>query len=183
MKVSACERHSSRPNWAIIASVSAVYPASTMNSVEGSPWLSASSSQMKNENPIAAGHCPSRSGYSDGSHGVIPSRRTTHAPMSYSVENGSSQCQIGKSSAETSAIPTHPYTHRKSVATLAELDPPTMPCAMIQAQPNRPIARRLYRSQAGGSPEGPSSVGSSTRTSRRMTNANDRATVMAAPAR
>ena len=160
-----------------------MYPARTMNSVEGSPWLSASSSQMKNANPIAAGHCPSRSGYSDGSHGVMPSRRTTHAPMSYSVENGSIQCQIGKSSAETSATPTHPYTHRKSVATLAELEPPAMPWAMIHAQPNSPIARSPYRSQAGGSPEGPSSAGSSTRTSRRMTNANDKATVMAAPAR
>ena len=49
-----------------------MYPARTMNSVEGSPWLSASSSQMKNANPIAAGHCPRRSGYSDGSHGVMP---------------------------------------------------------------------------------------------------------------
>ena len=51
VNVSACERHSSRPNWAIIARVSAVYPARTMNSVEGSPWLSASSSQMKNDEP------------------------------------------------------------------------------------------------------------------------------------
>ena len=55
-----------------------------------------------------AGQRPSQPGYSAGSQPWTPSRRATPAPMSKSVANGSSQCQIGPTSAETIAIPTQP---------------------------------------------------------------------------
>ena len=61
VKVSPCDRHSSRPNWAIIARVSAVYPTSTMNSV-AAPAKTTSSSQTKNAKPMTAGQRPRRSG-------------------------------------------------------------------------------------------------------------------------
>ncbi len=51
------------------------------------------------------------------------------------------KCQAGPMMAHTMASPTQPYTHRKSEETSASLEPPAMPWAMIQSQPNRPIAR------------------------------------------
>ncbi len=103
--------------------------------------------------------------------------------MSNSVENGSRKCQTGPTSADTAATPTQPYTHRKSVATSAALDPPAIPCATIQAHATSPMTRSATRSQSGGRLPRPDASGRSARTSRTRTNTNDRATVAAAPAR
>ena len=98
------------------------------------------------------------------------------------VTNGSSHSQIGPTRADTAATPTHPYTHRNSVATAASDEPPAMPWAMIQTQPTSPTARSTRRRTAGTRTMRPGGAAAA-RMSRARTNTNDNATVAAAPAR
>ncbi len=89
------------------ASVSRVYAASTMVSVE-LPGAATSSTQTKKANPMVAGQWRSLLGRAAGFHAFTPMRRTIQARMSWRVAKGSSHSQTGRKSAEMTASPTQP---------------------------------------------------------------------------
>ena len=181
VNVSPWARHSSRPNWAISATVSSVYPTSTTASVDAL-ITGTSSSQTKNARPMTAGQARALAGRTLRRQPRTPSVRRTHAKRSWIVANGSSHSQTGNSSAEQNAIPTQPKTHRNSGATAASDEPPVSAWATIHTQPMRPMARRTSRRAAGTRTSRPSTI-SGARTSRARMNRNERATVTAAPTR
>ena len=181
VNVSPWARHSSRPNWAMSATVSSVYPTSTTESVAGLT-TGTSSSHTKNARPTTAGHERAASGSTLRRQPRTPSVRRTQARMSWMVANGSSHSQTGNSSAEQNAIPTQPNTHRNRGATAASDDPPASVWATIHTQPIRPIARSTSRTTVGTRTSRPSTI-SGARTSRARTNRNESATVTAAPTR
>ena len=81
MNVSPAASHWSRPNCAIRASVSTVYPTSTTVSVPF-PAIATSSSQMKNMSPTTAGHTRTTAGSSVMPQPRMPSVRSAQASMS-----------------------------------------------------------------------------------------------------
>ncbi len=176
---------------------------STMPSERPALTLAASSSQTKKASSSAAGHAASRASHAarvappvataaaessttvppDPAEPRGPSRRTSHAPTSCSVLNGSSHDQAGPSSALTRARPTHPKTHRMSEATSASLFPPATVCSTTQVQAARPSARRPRRAHVGSVRSRPGGRSGGGLPSLMATKTKESPTAMAAPTR
>ena len=106
VNVSPLERHSSRPNWAIIASVKRCSRPGRRTAWPGRPGRRARARRSREADRRRPATEPVR--VVRRRPAATPSRRRTQAPRSCSVENGSRKCQAGPISAETIATPTQP---------------------------------------------------------------------------
>ena len=172
---------------------------STRPSERPAPTRAASSSQTKKASSSAAGQAASRASRAarvapstvapptavppDPAEPRRPILRTSHAPTSCSVLNGSSHDQAGPSSALTRARPTQPKTHRMSEATSASLFPPATVCSTTQVQAARPSARRQRRAHIGSVRSRPGGRSGGGLPSLMATKTKESPTAMAAPTR